>query len=155
MTKGLRFNKGKLDLTQLSPIAQEMESRVYMYGAMKYYRDNFKNGKDTFEEAAQEFLECAMRHLMAYRKGEWYDKESKLPHLTHAVWNMNRIMDFYYYGMNHMKDGKELYQQPNLKEDELPPIPTEENFFEVWGMKTFKQKEEEKNQPPLLEFDEE
>jgi len=154
MTKGLRFNKGKLDYTQLSPIAQEMEARVYMYGAMKYYRDNFKNGKDTFEEAAQEFLECTMRHLMAYRKGEWYDKESKLPHLTHAVWNMNRIMDFYYYGMSHMKDGKELYQQPNLKEDELPPIPTESNFFDVWGMKTFKQKEEEKNKRPILEFEE-
>jgi hypothetical protein len=137
-TEGLRFNKGKIDLTQLSPLAQMLESLVYQYGAVKYLRDNYKGFKlDTPEMSGEdraklEFLQCAKRHLMAYERGEFFDPESKMPHLAHVVWNLNRIMDVVYYGCTHGKDGKDLFHQPLRQE--LPPVPTLENFEAVWGI---------------------
>jgi len=130
-TEGLRYNKGKVDLTQLSPVAQILESLVYMYGSCKYDVSNFKKFKPTEEQAYLEFLQCAKRHLMKYEQGQFFDDESKMPHLTHIVWNLNRILDLYYHGLTHMKDGKDLYQQPLRVE--LPPVPTKDNFKELWG----------------------
>jgi hypothetical protein len=120
--RGLRYNKGKIDLTQLSPVVKWLDSLVFMYGQLKYDRNNFKYFKGTEEEAIQEFRESAARHQLAYDMGEFFDKESGLPHLTHVNWNNARILDIYYYGMTHMKDGKDLFHQP--LRHELPPIPT-------------------------------
>ena len=128
---GLRYNSGKIDLTQLSPVAQMLESLVFMYGECKYDRGNWKKFKESEDLAVREYMQCAHRHIMAYERGETFDSESKLPHLIHAVWNLNRVMDVYYYGMNHLKDGKDLYHQPLRQE--LPPVPSEKNFKEIWG----------------------
>lgn len=128
---GLRYNSGKVDLTQLSPLAQIMESLVFMYGQCKYDKNNWKKMKPTEQEAYDEYLACAKRHLMKYEMGEFFDNESKMPHLAHMVWNLNRIMDLYYYGLTHLKDGKDMFHQP-FRTD-LPPIPHEGNFEEVWG----------------------
>ena len=121
---GLRFNTGKVDLTMLSPIAQYLESLVFMKGAMKYSRGNYKKGKENFDKVLEEMLGSAKRHLWYLERGEWLDSESGNPHLAHAVWNLNRIMDFYYLGLTHMKDGKDLFQQPLARE--LPPVPQKE-----------------------------
>lgn len=136
---GLRFNKGKVDYTQLSPLAQELESRVFMFGACKYKKNNWKLGQpgpDGISKVIQQMHESLERHLNAYKKGEFFDPESKLPHMVHIVWNANRIVDFYYYGCNHGKDGKDLFHQPLLHE--LPPIPTKENFKEAFGFEPSK-----------------
>lgn len=138
-TEGLRFNAGKIDLTQLSPIAQILESLVYQYGACKYKRNNYKYFKQDTPEmsgedrAVLEFLQSFNRHILAYNRGEWLDPESKLPHLSHAVWNLNRIMDIYYLGLTHMKNGRDLFHQP--LRHELPQIPTPENFESIYGFK--------------------
>jgi hypothetical protein len=129
---GLRNNKGKIDLTQLSPVAQIIESLVFMYGAIKYARNNWKFFKKTEQEANDEYLTCLKRHLMALERGEWFDQESKLPHVGHLVWNANRMLDVYYYGLTHMQDGKDLFHQP--LRHELPTIPTVENFKELYGI---------------------
>ena len=119
--EGLRYNKGKIDLTQISPVSQRCESLVFMYGAAKYAKNNWKKFKSTEQAAFDEFLQCAKRHIMNYEEGQWLDAESQQVHLAHAVWNLNRIMDLYYYGMTHMKDGKDLYHQPLRQE--LPAVP--------------------------------
>lgn len=119
--EGLRYNKGKIDLTQLSPVAQKVESLVFQYGSNKYARDNWKKFKANEADAYLEFLQCAKRHLMKYEEGEWLDEESGQCHLGHLVWNLNRIIDLYYYGASHMKDGKDLYHQP--LRTPLPEVP--------------------------------
>jgi len=143
--EGLRYNEGKIDLTQLSPICEMLESLVFQYGACKYARDNYKFfKKDTSEMNGEErsileFYQSFQRHIMYYKRGEWLDSESKLPHLAHAVWNLNRIMDIYYLGLTHKKEGKDLFQQP-LRRD-LPQIPTPENFESIYGFKPGSKKE--------------
>ena len=135
--EGLRYNTGKVDLTQLSPIAQYCESLVFMYGEMKYKRNNYKYLKKDTEDmsgedrAMLEFLQCIKRHLMKYEQGEVFDKESHFHHMSHIIWNCARILDTYYLGNTHMKDGKDWYHQP--LRHELPPVPTLENFEKIWG----------------------
>ena len=94
--EGLRYNKGKLDLNQLSPVAQACESLVYMFGAIKYKKNNWKCFKKDEQDAFDEFMGCALRHIDAIRRGELFDKDSKQHHAAHAVWNLNRILDLYY-----------------------------------------------------------
>jgi hypothetical protein len=130
--EGLRYNQGKIDLSQLSPVARMLESLIFQYGECKYRRDNWKNFKVDEKKAYIEFIQCAQRHILAYERGEFFDSESKMPHLAHAVWNLNRIMDLYYYGKSHdPENGKDLYHQP--LRNELPPTPTKDNFAEIWG----------------------
>jgi len=42
-------------------------------------------------EDAQALIDPAMRHTDAYRDGEYYDKDSGLPHLMSAAWNLMLI----------------------------------------------------------------
>lgn len=132
-TKMVRFNKGKVDLTQLSWLGQELESRVFMYGEIKYDRDNWKKGKDTVEETIQGCLESLERHLADFKRGIRFDKESKLPVMAHIVWNANRINDFMAFGITHKKDKKDLYHQPLQEDFKLPPVPQLETFYEEYG----------------------
>jgi len=141
--EALRYNQGKIDLTQLSPLAQIMESLVFQYGECKYDRGNWKKFKEDEQKQVLEYLQCYNRHMMRYNLGEFFDKESKLPHLAHAVWNLNRIMDLFYYGVTHGKDGKDLFHQ-ELRHP-LPPIPCEANFKEIWGFEYQPHKKKNKN----------
>lgn len=130
--EALRYNQGKIDLTQLSPVAQMLESLVFQYGECKYDRGNWKKFKEDEKKQYDEYLQCAKRHLMKYEQGEFFDNESKMPHLAHVVWNINRIMDLYYHGRTHdPANGKDLFHQP--LRHELPPIPCEANFKQIWG----------------------
>lgn len=128
----IRFNKEKVDLTQQSWLTQYLESIVFMYGEIKYERNNYKKGENTFEQTYQGLMKSLKRHLMYLEKGEFFDKESKCPHLAHMIWNAGRILDFYYFGLNHMKDGKDLYHQP--LQHELPPVPQLDTFYETYGV---------------------
>jgi hypothetical protein len=135
---GLRYNDGKVDLTQLSPLVQELEARVFGYGEIKYKRDNWKYMKATEKEAEIEYMASMKRHLLKVERGEWLDPESKQPHLAHVIWNVARLLDLHYFGMNHMKDGKDLFHQPYRHE--LPPVVTRKNFKEIFGFDPPEQK---------------
>ena len=52
---------------------------VLTYGAKKYGDENWRNVK------ARRYYAAAMRHISAWRRGQWQDEESGLPHLAHAM----------------------------------------------------------------------
>lgn len=77
---GTKHDEGKFDPTMLSVEMVETVSRVRMFGAKKYSRNNWKKGfKITRSMAA------AMRHILAFINGEDNDAESGLSHLGHAI----------------------------------------------------------------------
>jgi len=79
--QGRKYDDGKL-LWHLLPI-ESIESivDVLSYGAAKYDSENWKY----VENAKDRYFSAFMRHVVAYRKGEIYDKESGKPHLSHAM----------------------------------------------------------------------
>jgi hypothetical protein len=54
---------------------------VLTYGCKKYSADNWMH----VPAAERRYFEAAMRHITARRAGEIMDRESKLPHLAHAL----------------------------------------------------------------------
>jgi hypothetical protein len=86
-----RFNEGKVDLTFNPTKGLIAQARVWMYGAKKYARDNWKKlwGEDTVNVA----LASAYRHMEAMKSGEMVDPESGCLHAGHVMCNMAMIVE--------------------------------------------------------------
>ena len=80
--------KNRLDLVQ--PEFIEGVGEVLTFGAAKYEPDSWQK----VEDAENRYYAAAMRHLMAYRKGEAVDEESGLSHLKHAATNLMFLLHF-------------------------------------------------------------
>lgn len=92
-------NKLRWDLLPLETI--ENLVKVYSFGSKKYSDNSWQN-LDNFWERYKAAL---LRHLTAIEKGEFYDKESGLPHSSHLMWNAVALD----YGFTHGK-GKVVYK---------------------------------------------
>lgn len=73
---GVKQNVNKIDYTIVPPDFIKALALIMMYGAEKYDRDNWQ------KVPPAEYIKAAYRHLLAHLGGEFYDKESGLPHLT-------------------------------------------------------------------------
>lgn len=58
--------------------------RVFDFGAKKYDVDAWMD--DCYDEST--YLDAAFRHIHRHRQGYFLDKESRLPHLAHAITNL-------------------------------------------------------------------
>ena len=78
---GMKYDKDKLDwsLLPLGPIKELI--KVLAFGEKKYSRDNWQ----LVENPQQRYYSACMRHLIEWQEGRKKDKETKLPHLAHAL----------------------------------------------------------------------
>lgn len=81
----LKYDEGKVKLSLVPPFFTREMAKVFEYGLTKYERDSWKGFA---LEDARQLIDAAMRHTDQYRDGEYYDQESKLPHLMSAAWNL-------------------------------------------------------------------
>ena len=65
-------------------------SKVCMFGASKYERDNWKKGL-----SYANLLNSAGRHILKIQDGVYKDRESKVPHAGHVAWNLCVLLWFY------------------------------------------------------------
>lgn len=90
--KGKKHDKGKnrLGLVWSGFInALEEVGRVGTFGAEKYGAGNWqhvKNGQERYTDAM-------LRHWTEIEKGNKFDKETKLLHLSHMAWNALAILE--------------------------------------------------------------
>lgn len=69
---------------ELLPIeVMEEVVKVYTFGAEKYGVNTWQR----LENGKERYYAALMRHLVAWRKGEKVDDESKLNPLSHVIWN--------------------------------------------------------------------
>lgn len=80
--------KNRLDL--IEPEFIEAVGEVLTYGAEKYEPNNWQK----VEDAENRYYAAALRHLMAYRKGEKVDPESGISHLKHVATNIMFLLHF-------------------------------------------------------------
>lgn len=86
---GKKFDGEKVDMDLLSPYALEKIAAVMTYGKQKYGRDNWRGGI-----VYSRLLAAVLRHINAYRKGETYDPETGLSHLSHASCGLMMLLEF-------------------------------------------------------------
>lgn len=109
MPEGLRFNQGKLryDLLPPGPIREVI--KVLTAGAEKYAPRNWEKGMKW-----STVLASLRRHLDAFERGEDFDLESGLPHLSHAMANILFLMEYVKTHPEH--DDRELwFKRPKLR----------------------------------------
>ena len=80
--------KNRLDL--IEPEFIEGVGKVLTFGADKYEPNNWQN----VEDAENRYYAAALRHLIAWRKGEKTDPESGLSHLDHVACNIMFLKHF-------------------------------------------------------------
>ena len=84
----------RYDMIDIWPL--RMLARVYWWGSgrsdSKY---PFRNWEKGFSWSL--CYSAAMRHLNAFWAGEFWDPETKLPHLAHAAWQCFVLMKFWKY----------------------------------------------------------
>lgn len=86
---GKKFDGEKVDMDLLSPYALEKIAQVMTYGKTKYGRDNWRGGI-----VFSRLLAAVLRHINAYRKGETFDPETGLSHLSHASCGLMMLLEF-------------------------------------------------------------
>lgn len=82
MSEALRYNNNKPKYSLVSLKELEQCVRVLEFGTEKYARDDWKKGLKF-----SEILDSMLRHISALQSGEWFDKESGLPHIGHIQCN--------------------------------------------------------------------
>lgn len=78
---GTKHDHGKPILGAVPPHAELAVGRVLTFGAEKYARGNW----DKVEDHENRYMDAALRHLNAHRRGELADSESGESHLAHAA----------------------------------------------------------------------
>jgi hypothetical protein len=86
---GSKWDAEKVDWSFLPSSAIEEIIKVYMGGAKKYGRGNYRKGI-----SYSRVFSAAMRHLWAWWRGEETDPESGLSHLAHACWNVITLLEY-------------------------------------------------------------
>lgn len=79
--EGRKLDGGKVIMGAIPPDAELAVARVLTFGAEKYARDNWRKVPDM----GVRYMDAALRHLNAHRRGELADHESGESHLAHAA----------------------------------------------------------------------
>lgn len=88
--QGMKNDQEKNRLDLIEPEFIESVGQVLTFGAQKYEPNNWQK----VEDAENRYYAAAMRHLMAWRKGEKTDPESGLSHLDHVACNIMFLQHF-------------------------------------------------------------
>lgn len=83
--KDMKFDSNKPRMDLLEPEFLEGVAKVLTLGASKYAPDSWKT---QVSEPERRYYAAALRHLVAWKKGEKMDPESGLSHLYHAACNL-------------------------------------------------------------------
>ena len=100
--------KDRFDLIPTDVLQQV--AKVLTAGAVKYTENTWHTNDMSHHTAA------AMRHFEAFRRGEFIDTESKLPHLAHAITNMMFLYE------NTIRKAAEKQSDIILKSDVSPSL---------------------------------
>lgn len=88
--KDAKFDTDKNRLDLIEPEFIEGLGEVLTFGAKKYGPNTWQ----TIADPENRYYGAALRHLMAYRKGEHTDSESGLSHLKHCAVNLMYLLHF-------------------------------------------------------------
>ena len=87
---GRKDDQGKNRLDLIEPEFIEGVGKVLTFGAEKYEENSWQK----VDNAENRYYAAAMRHLLAWRKGEKIDPESGLNHLDHVACNIMFLQHF-------------------------------------------------------------
>jgi len=87
----LRANQGKPLLSFILDFPKALTAfcRVKEVGGIKYKIDNWKAGG----KPDREYLDAALRHMLAFKGGKQFSGDTGCHHLAHAAWNLFALLE--------------------------------------------------------------
>jgi mannose/cellobiose epimerase-like protein (N-acyl-D-glucosamine 2-epimerase family) len=85
--EGIKFDENKAKFFPVYWPAVEEMSRALLLGIDKYGFKNYSNLSEF------RLTDAIMRHYVAHMNGEYYDKESGLPHMAHIMAGCMMVME--------------------------------------------------------------
>ena len=82
----IKFDDDKDDYSLIPIVWIAAFAKILTFGAKKYKPNNWKRGTE------DRYYSALMRHLIAWRDGEWLDKDSGMPHLWHVLTNVGFLI---------------------------------------------------------------
>lgn len=79
--QGLKHDSGKPAWGLLPWVEMDFVVKVLTFGAKKYKPGNWMH----VHGGEERYFDACLRHLSAVKRGEWLDRETKLPHYAHAL----------------------------------------------------------------------
>lgn len=88
--EALRYNEGKAELAEILQFGNALEAlaKVMSQGGVKYEHRNWLKGN----KPDAEYINSAMRHLLSFEQGEFYDADTGCAHVAHVAWNMLALL---------------------------------------------------------------
>lgn len=87
--EGLKDRIGKIRVELVTPNSILGMAEVLTYGAKKYKPNSWQN----IDEPLDTHYAALLRHLLQWRNGEKFDKDSGLRHLKHILTNAMFLLD--------------------------------------------------------------
>lgn len=87
--EGKKLDAGKARYDLIQPRALEAYVRVLTYGCRKYSAHNWR----LVQDGRSRYIAAALRHLMAYLRGEMFDADSLENHLAHALASIAFVLE--------------------------------------------------------------
>lgn len=86
---GTKADSGKPMMGCIPPHAELAVARVLTFGAKKYSRGNWAH----VDNSDERYMDAALRHINAHRRGENTDSETGESHLSHAICCLMFMLD--------------------------------------------------------------
>ena len=109
--QGRKYDGGKLRYDLIPALALEDMVKGLTFGTIKYDDNNWvkvPNGR-------KRYLAAALRHIQEYRKGNLWDEEQNIHHLSAAMNNLSFIVEKDLRGWEDSSDEQEDISQEELK----------------------------------------
>lgn len=87
----IKLDQGKHQYHLIPIGALRKLTEVLMYGAKKYAPNNWRKASGSAD--MDRYFDACLRHLFAFRDGEFRDPESGLEHLAHAFCNVMFLLE--------------------------------------------------------------
>ena len=105
---GVKFDKGKANLSLLPKDSLWEIAQVLEFGAVKYSPYNWRKGFDY-----SRLVSAAMRHITQFNDGQDKDAETDLSHLAHAICCLMFLLEQTKHGTG--KDDRYVHKAPSKK----------------------------------------
>ena len=105
---GKKFDSQKLQISLIPPEPIEEITKVLMVGEKKYGKNNWK----VLDNAEERYYDALRRHLSEYEKGNLFDNDDGLSHISHALTNLIFLS---YFEVNKKQINKPMITKIGLK----------------------------------------
>lgn len=88
INEGRKDDQGKYKPSLVPALALIEVAKVFTFGAQKYGANNWRGGMDW-----SRYLDAEDRHILTWKTGERFDKESGISNLAHAICNLMMLLE--------------------------------------------------------------